>query len=215
MSAFHAFCSEWPYAVFLVFRDTLLICGHLFMNSTISTPLLSQKTVAISFLAGRQLLFKLLRFFWWMCVHPLLWLLTALWFQYPQMKPRFNHLLLVRCDWEIHRHLCGIAPRKSKPKPFSAFCAHPWAFSEHILREPSLIVIISQRTEHEICGDSHETSEIVKRRLSQMFWSTLNKTITLYRWPADHFALLRENLFPYTSLNILCHCLTVPSLFTF
>jgi hypothetical protein len=29
------------------------------VNSTISTPFLSQKTVAISFLAGRQRLFKL------------------------------------------------------------------------------------------------------------------------------------------------------------
>jgi hypothetical protein len=25
--------------------------------------------------------------------------------------------------------------KKSKPKPFSAFCVHPWAFSELILRK--------------------------------------------------------------------------------
>jgi hypothetical protein len=45
------------------------------MNSTISTPFLSQKTVTISFPAGRQCLFKLSQFVLWMCAHPLLWLL--------------------------------------------------------------------------------------------------------------------------------------------
>jgi hypothetical protein len=37
-------------------------------------------------------------------------------------------MLLIRCDWEIHRHLCGIALKKS-------FCAQPWAFSEPTLRK--------------------------------------------------------------------------------
>jgi hypothetical protein len=41
-----------------------------YINSTISTPFLSQKTIAISFLASRQRLFKLLRFVLRMCVHP-------------------------------------------------------------------------------------------------------------------------------------------------
>jgi hypothetical protein len=45
------------------------------VNSTTSIPFLSQKTVVISFLAGRQRLFKLFRLVWWMCVHPLHWLL--------------------------------------------------------------------------------------------------------------------------------------------
>jgi hypothetical protein len=45
------------------------------MNSTISNPFLSQKTVPISFLAGWQCLFKHFWLVWWMCVHPLLWLL--------------------------------------------------------------------------------------------------------------------------------------------
>jgi hypothetical protein len=34
--------------------------------------------------------------------------LTALWFQYSKMKPRFHHPLLICCDWELHCHLCGI-----------------------------------------------------------------------------------------------------------
>jgi hypothetical protein len=43
----------------------------------------------------------------------------------------------------------------------------------------------------------------------------LNKIITHYRRPADHFALHREHLFARQSSNILHHCLAVPSLITF
>jgi hypothetical protein len=31
---------------------------------------------------------------------------------------------------EIHHHPCGIDLKKSKLKPFSVFCAYPWASSE-------------------------------------------------------------------------------------
>jgi hypothetical protein len=65
----------------------------------------------------------------------------------------------------------------------------------------------------EICGISDESSEIVKRHLSQIFWSTL--FITHYGLPANHFALHREHLFACPSLNILHHCLTVSSLIHF
>jgi hypothetical protein len=56
MSALKAFCSEWPYAVLLVLHSTLLTVSDVIvvpccMNSTISTPFLSKKTIAISFLA--------------------------------------------------------------------------------------------------------------------------------------------------------------------
>jgi hypothetical protein len=61
--------------------------------------------------------------------------LTALCFQYSLMKSRFHPLLLVRCDSEIYYILYGIAIRKSKSKPFSAFCEHPWEFLEFILRK--------------------------------------------------------------------------------
>jgi hypothetical protein len=58
------------------------------MNSTVSTPFLSKKTVAIRFLAD-------------ICLNVFLALVnvcastafTALWFQHSQMKPRFHHLL--------------------------------------------------------------------------------------------------------------------------
>jgi hypothetical protein len=46
------------------------------------------------------------------------------------MKPRFHHLLLAWCDWEIHSHRCCINVKKSKLNPFSAFCAHSWAYLE-------------------------------------------------------------------------------------
>jgi hypothetical protein len=52
MSAFHAFCSEWPYAVFSISQYTCdVIVVPCCMNYTISTPFLSQNTVAISLLA--------------------------------------------------------------------------------------------------------------------------------------------------------------------
>jgi hypothetical protein len=63
-------------------------------------------------------LFKVLRLVWWMCMHPLLWLLTALWFQHSQMKPRFHHLLLVRCDWEIH-HIFVVSLQESQSRSHS------------------------------------------------------------------------------------------------
>jgi hypothetical protein len=79
MLAFHAFCSEWPaYAGFFlcVSQNTSdVVVVSCCMNSTISTHFLSQKTAATTLLAGRQRLFILLRLVWWMCVHPLLWLL--------------------------------------------------------------------------------------------------------------------------------------------
>jgi hypothetical protein len=77
MSAFHAFCSEWPYAIFLVFHmqyTSDFIVVPCCMNSTISTPFLSQKTVAISFLADKVCL-NFFCLFCWICVHLLLWLL--------------------------------------------------------------------------------------------------------------------------------------------
>jgi hypothetical protein len=92
------------------------------MNSTISTPFLSQKTVAVSFLADRQRAFKRFRLVWWMCASTAL---IVLWYQHSQMKFRFHHLLPVWCDREILRHLCGIALKRSTKSEaiLCAFCA--------------------------------------------------------------------------------------------
>jgi hypothetical protein len=66
------------------------------MNSTISTPFLTQKTVAIGFLAGRKRSFEISSAYLVnVCVSTAF---TAPWFQHSQMKPRFHHLLLVQCD---------------------------------------------------------------------------------------------------------------------
>jgi hypothetical protein len=85
---------------------------------------LPPETAAISFLAANVSSFLVN-----VCASAAM---TVLWFQNSQMKLRFHHLL--RCDWETHRHLCCIALKQSKLKPFSAFCVHPWALSEAILR---------------------------------------------------------------------------------
>jgi exonuclease V gamma subunit len=53
-----------------------------------STTFLSQKTVAISFLA--DIFSDFLAY--------LMDALTAVWFQHSQMRPMFPHLLLIQCD---------------------------------------------------------------------------------------------------------------------
>jgi hypothetical protein len=91
----HAFCSEWPFAVFLVFRSTPLTLVSVVpfcMNSTISPPFLSQKTVVISFLEDSCCL-NLSACLVNVCASTFL---TALWVQHSQMNPRFHHHL--RCD---------------------------------------------------------------------------------------------------------------------
>jgi hypothetical protein len=136
MSAFHAFCSDWTalYRFFSVWQYTSdIIVVPRCMNSTMSTTFLSHKTSTISFLADNVCL----NFFGLsaecVCIH----CLTAdcSFVSTLQMKPKFHHILLVRCDGEIHCPLCGFALKKSKTKPFSAFCVHPWAFSEPTLHK--------------------------------------------------------------------------------
>jgi hypothetical protein len=53
MSAFHAFCCEWPYGAFFSVQQYIsdVIVIPCCMNSTISTSFLSQKAVATNFLA--------------------------------------------------------------------------------------------------------------------------------------------------------------------
>jgi hypothetical protein len=139
------------------------------MSSTISTPFVSSKNTCHQVSGSRQGLFKLLDLFGDVRASTAL---TALGFQRSQMRARFHRLLLVPCDWEIHRS------KKSKPKPFCAFFVHLWAFSEPILLKfygslASLWQSLRGEFVREICGNSHETFEIVKRRLSQILLSAL------------------------------------------
>jgi hypothetical protein len=72
--------------------DVIVVCYC--MSSTISTPFLSQKTDAISFLAGNIYL-NFSACLVNVCASTAL---TALWFQHSQMEPRFHHLLFSQCD---------------------------------------------------------------------------------------------------------------------
>jgi hypothetical protein len=70
------------------------------------------------------------------------------------------------------------------------------------------------RTVCEICGNSHESSEIAKHYLSQIFGQRFEQDRHSLQM-ADHFALHHEHLFVCPSLNILHHCFKVPSLIIF
>jgi hypothetical protein len=69
--------------------------------------------------------------------------------------------------------------RSKKVKPKAILCILCWLmsiFGTHLMQnlwQPSLTVIISYRTVHEICRNSHESSEIVKCCHSQIVWAAL------------------------------------------
>jgi hypothetical protein len=108
----------------------------------------------------------------------------------------FHHLLLIRCDWEIIRQFCGITLKKVKAEAILCVLCAPvsifWTLLVQNLWRPSPTAIISKRTVHKICGNSLESSEIVKCHLSHIAWSTL--WTRLFIQTADHFALHREHL---------------------
>jgi hypothetical protein len=82
--------------------------------------------------SGRQRLFKIVQLLWWMCVHQRLWLL----FDFNIHK--WDSSFITCYSYNVSEKFIAIfviSLYKSKPKPFSAFCAHPWEFSEPILRK--------------------------------------------------------------------------------
>jgi hypothetical protein len=111
------------------------------INFTISTPFLSQMTVSISFLAGRQRLFKISGLVWWMCVHPLLWLLLC--FNIHKWSPSF-----ITCySYDVIEKFTAIfvvSLQKTKAI-LCVLCAPVCIFGTHLaqnLWQPSLTVII-------------------------------------------------------------------------
>jgi hypothetical protein len=162
MSAIHTFCSEWPYtAFFSVSQYTSdIIVPPSCTNSTIGTPFLSQKTAAISFLAGRRF-FKLFQLVWWMGVRSFVWTFTN--------KTQVSSLV-TRTMW-----LKNSSPslwchsKKVKAKVIlCVLCAPVSIFRTNFGQNlwcPCLTVIILQRTVHKICENSHKSSEIVKCHL--------------------------------------------------
>jgi hypothetical protein len=110
----------------------MLLCSLVAWISPSALRYSPRKQFPSAFWQGRQRLFKVFRLVWWMCVHPLLWLLLV---------STFTNETQVSWPDPLTMWLRNSSPslwyrsKKSKPKPFSAFCAHLWAFSESTLRE--------------------------------------------------------------------------------
>jgi hypothetical protein len=130
MSAYHAFCSEWSYASFCVSQYICDVTVVPFcMNSNVSTPLLSKKKVSISF--WQQCFF----FNFSTCLMKAreCTALNTLWFKHSKMKPRFLHLLLLQCDWEINHHLRDIV-LKITETILCFLCEPVRIFSTHLVQ---------------------------------------------------------------------------------
>jgi hypothetical protein len=162
---------------YLVLRNTLLMLLWSLVAWIPPSALLPCPRKQLPSALWRRL-FKLFRLVWWMCNASTA--LTDLWFQHSQMKPRFHHLLLLQCDWEIHRHVCGIVKKKSKPKLFSAFCAHPWAFSEPFLRKTCNNLAWDNIIENSTWNLWKFTRKFCNYEALSLI---LNKITTHYRWP--------------------------------
>jgi hypothetical protein len=132
ISAFHAFCPEWPYIFFGVSQyssDVIVVpCCMNFTISTLPVP----ETVACHHLSERKRLFKLFRLIWLACVPPLLWLPSG--FNTHERTPGF----ITWYSYNVIEKLISIfvyRSKKLKAEAIYAFCAHPWAFLEPILRK--------------------------------------------------------------------------------
>jgi hypothetical protein len=98
-------------------------------NSIISIPFLSQKKLLSAFWQTKVVwTFSSCLMNVWMCM-------TALWFHLSQLKPRFRHPLLVRCDWESYRHLCGIILDKIKAEATLCVLCAPVSIFGNFLRK--------------------------------------------------------------------------------
>jgi hypothetical protein len=183
MSALHVFCSARSYEVISVLQHTSdFIVVPCWMNFTVSTPFLSQKTRVISFLAYNICL----SFTTFLVNVGISTALTAIWFQHLQMKPRFHHLIFVRCGWEIHRHLRGIALQKSKLKPIYVFCEHLWACSEPIFLKIAIAFPHCDNFLEKIARNlwkfTRRFRHCEKPSSKNCCVNTLNKFITHCRW---------------------------------
>jgi hypothetical protein len=134
MPVFHAFCSEWPYVVFLVLCSTLLalLWSLVAWITPSALPSSSRKQLPSIFW---QADYVCLNFWlvWWMCMHPLLLLLFG--FNIQKWNPGFiTYYSYNVIEIFITIFMVSLL-KKSKLKPFSAFCGHPWAFLETFLNK--------------------------------------------------------------------------------
>jgi hypothetical protein len=151
------------------------------VNSTISTPFLFLKTAATSFLADSICVNIFGLFGKCMCIYCFDCSLVS-----RVTHKKKNFYCLLHCDWEIHCHLCGIAKKESKPKPFSALCVLPWAiwkpsfYKTYGCKVPCFVCVC-------VCVCQHFEQD--------------HHTLSM----ADHFGL-HYWTFVHPSLNILHHC---------
>jgi hypothetical protein len=100
------------------------------MNSTISIPFMSQKTVPICRLSGRRLS-KLFQLVWWKCVHPLLWLLIG--FNFHKWNPGFITCYSYNVIKKFIAIFWGIALKRLKAKAILyVLCAPMSIFRTHL-----------------------------------------------------------------------------------
>jgi hypothetical protein len=200
MPEFHTYCSEWPYAVPPTLYISDIIVVPCCMNSTISTPFLSQKMVAIRLLASRRL-FNLYNLFGErVCIHCFGCSLVSTFTNETQVSSSVTHIMWLR---NLSPSLWYCSKNQSRSYSLHFVRTHEYFRNTSCtkLAIVSLKVIIPQRIVREICGNSHESSEIVKHRLSHIFWSTLwtRSLLTTEGQP------LRSSLWTFVCLSISEH----------
>jgi hypothetical protein len=203
--------SEWR-AICSLFSFAMYFCRYFSpfcMNSTISIHFLSQKTVAISFVVDDGYLKYFSLFDEFVCIHCFDSSLVSK-FTNDTNVSRSVMMLLRNSSpfWYLSKNV--------KAKPCSAFCAHPWAFSESMLCKTCGILtwlLQSRRKEYVKFVETHTILlKLCNAGLSLIFLvNTLNKIITHYRWLDDSLTLHthHEHLFAHPSSNIPRRCVVL------
>jgi len=149
-----------------------------------------------------QCLFKFLGLVGILRVHPLFRLLFGL---HSRTVPKSRHQS--RFCQEIRPLLPSSAEEPSRLTPFFEFCE-----GQSVALVPTLSVTIWYKVVLEICGNSLESSDIVKRWFPRMhwsnFWTSSSVTVECHPWPPSTCTSV------CLSLNFLHHSLTLLSLVT-
>jgi hypothetical protein len=174
------------------------------MNSTISTPFLSQRTVPVSFTANNICLNFFGLFGECLYIHCFDCSLVSTFTNETQVSSSVTRMMWMRKLWRS----LWYRSKKIKPKSFSAFYPYPSEFSE-----PILCKTCDWLTCHHLIGNRAWNLWNFTRNFwyceapsfANFLFSTLNKIATHYRWPADRLAIYREYLFahPWTFKSIV------------
>jgi hypothetical protein len=144
------------------------------------------------------------------CIHYFDWSLVSTFTNETQVSSPVTHTMWLRNSSPslLYRS------KKCQSQSHSVFRVCPWEFLEPILCKICDSLACDNLVENSVWNLWKLTwsSEIVKHRLSQIFWSTF--------WTRSSLSIGAQPLcsslwtFVHPSLNILQHCLTVLSLFT-